>query len=103
MGPDQAVTLGPDEVDTATASGDDQVPALYEHFQERRADAARRVVDLLVPPQRADQPAGYRRRPALAAHRPGTHHALVHECGWTEQRMADWLHATVARHLLAAS
>lgn len=94
--------VGPIHAALRAASGDDRVRALYEHFQERRAEATRRVVDFLVD---RGAPIG---RPDTAADLlwllvdPGTHHALVHERGWTEPQMADWLHTTVAQQILSA-
>jgi AcrR family transcriptional regulator len=92
--------VGPIHAALRAASGDERVRALYEHFQERRAAAARRVVRFLVgrgaPISRPDTAADV----LWLLIDPGTYHALVDERGWTEQQMADWLHAAVAQQVL---
>lgn len=91
---------GPIHVAMRAAAGDARVRALYDGYQERRADVARRVIAFLVG-RGAPIP-----DPDTAADvlwlliDPGLFHALVHDRGWSEARMAGWLHATVARQLL---
>lgn len=82
------------------AAGDEQVRELYDGYQERRADVARRVIAFL-----AGRGAPIR-DPDTAADvlwlliDPGLYHAFVHDRGWPAERMAAWLHATVAGQLL---
>lgn len=82
------------------AAGDKQVRELYNGYQEGRADVARRVIAFLTG---RGAPI---RDPDTAADvlwlliDPGLYHALVHDRGWSAERMAAWLHATVAGQLL---
>ncbi|MGQ0576540.1 MAG: TetR/AcrR family transcriptional regulator [Pseudonocardia sp.] len=91
---------GPIHVAMRAAAGDERVRVLYDDYQDRRADVARRVVAFLAgrsapildPDTAADV--------LWLLMDPGLYHALVHDRGWSEARMAEWLHATVARQLL---
>ncbi|WP_300009408.1 TetR family transcriptional regulator [Pseudonocardia sp.] len=82
------------------AVGDERVRELYDHIQDSRAVVSRRVVDALVA---RGAPIT---QPATAGdllwllNDPGLYHALVHDRGWSEERMAAWLHATAEQQLL---
>lgn len=90
---------GPIHVAMRAAAGDERVRELYDGYQERRADAARRVIAFLTG---RGAPI---RDPDTAADvlwlliDPGLHHAFVHDRGWSAERMAAWLHTTVAGQL----
>lgn len=91
---------GPIHVAMRAASGDQRVRALYDGYQDRRADVARRVIAFL-----AGRGAPIPDRDTAAdvlwlLIDPGLHHALVHDRDWSAARIREWLHATVARQLL---
>lgn len=92
--------VGSVHVALRAAAGDDRVRKLYDEIQEGRAAATRRVVAFFVargaPITRPDTAADI----LWMLVDPGLHHAFVHDRGWTEQQVGDWLHATVDQQLL---
>lgn len=92
--------VGPIHVALRAAAGDERVRALYDEIQDGRAAVARRVVAALAARGAPIPEQGPAADVLWLLVDPGLHHALVHERGWSDERMARWLHATAEQQVL---